>query len=159
MPGLALMPETVVRQGPLWTVAVNTNQDLLGKTMIVLERPCTAVAELSPAEWAELHFQINDVWEALTALFAPDQVNLAFLMNQDAQVHLHVIPRYRTDRTWSGLTFSDAHWGASFGHEQRPLPEGLLASLAREIQTQLALLSSRGRDVCSHRAPLTDATN
>lgn len=52
MAGLTLMPHTVIRRGATWTMAVNRNQNLLGKIMLVLERPCSAVVDLLPAEWA-----------------------------------------------------------------------------------------------------------
>lgn len=41
-----LIPESLVERGDLWTIAVNRNQDLLGKTMIVLNRACEAVTDL-----------------------------------------------------------------------------------------------------------------
>jgi diadenosine tetraphosphate (Ap4A) HIT family hydrolase len=81
-------------------VAVNRNQHLLGKTMIVL-------------------------------------VQFRFLMNQDAQVHLLVIPRYRSQRTWQGRIFDDPNWGSAAGQEQRRLPLDALAELAREISAEL----------------------
>jgi diadenosine tetraphosphate (Ap4A) HIT family hydrolase len=135
---VALIPETVVRSGAVWTVAVNLNQDLLGKTMLVLDRPATAVVDLSPGEWAQLHAELRELVPALERLFSPDQINLAFLMNQVAQVHLHVVPRYRSPRSWAGLDFTDPHWGSVFGPEQRPLPRELLARLAAEIRAELA---------------------
>jgi diadenosine tetraphosphate (Ap4A) HIT family hydrolase len=100
-------------------------------------RPATAVTDLSSGEWAQLHVELKDLVPALGRLFSLDQVNLAFLMNQDAQVHLHVIPRYRFPRTWAGLVFTDAHWGSAFGPEQRPLPRELLVQLAAEIRAEL----------------------
>ena len=44
---MSLVPETVVERGELWTVAVNRNQNLLGKTVLVLNRPEVSVARLS----------------------------------------------------------------------------------------------------------------
>ena len=137
MSGLGLAPETVIRRGAVWTLAVNLNQDLLGKTMIVLERPCSAVTDLDPSEWADLHAELRQLVPALTRRFAPDQFNFAFLMNQDAQVHLHVIPRYRSQRTWQGWIFDDPNWGRAAGHEQRRLPLDALAGLAQEISAEL----------------------
>jgi diadenosine tetraphosphate (Ap4A) HIT family hydrolase len=135
--GLVLAQETVIRRGAVWTMAVNRNQDLLGKTMIVLERPCSAVVDLHPSEWAGLHAELRQLVPALTRRFAPDQFNFAFLMNQDAQVHLHVIPRYRSQRTWQGRIFDDPDWGSAPGQEQRPLPLDVLAELAQEISAEL----------------------
>jgi diadenosine tetraphosphate (Ap4A) HIT family hydrolase len=91
---LSLAPETVIVAGPLWTVAVNRNQNLIGKTMLVANRRVESVTALYQDEWLDLHRQISRVTIALDQLFRPDQYNHAFLMNVDAQVHLHVVPRY-----------------------------------------------------------------
>ena len=70
---LGLLPETLVTAGPLWTVAVNRNQNLLGKTVLVVNRPVESVTALRPDEWADLHRQIARVTVALDELFEPDQ--------------------------------------------------------------------------------------
>jgi len=134
---LDLIPATIIEDGPIWTLAVNRNQDLLGKTMVVLRRPCTAVVELTPEEWASLHHELRRVVAALRTLFQPDQLNFAFLMNLDAQVHLHVVPRYAGPRKWHGDTFIDANWGSAFGQEQRILQVADLSTLGEEIRGAL----------------------
>jgi diadenosine tetraphosphate (Ap4A) HIT family hydrolase len=58
-------------------------------------------------------------------------------MNLDAQVHLHVIPRYATAREWHGQVFDDRHWGDAFRHEQRAMERTALAALAAEIRRAL----------------------
>jgi diadenosine tetraphosphate (Ap4A) HIT family hydrolase len=134
---LQLDPASVIHAGPTWTAAVNRNQHLLGKSMLVLNRPCEAVVDLTPEEWAELHVEVKRLVAALDTCFAPDQVNLSFLMNVDAQVHLHVIPRYAAPREWQGQTFTDEAWGAPAGTEPRPLAPAQLASLADELRAAL----------------------
>jgi diadenosine tetraphosphate (Ap4A) HIT family hydrolase len=134
---LALIPETIVHEGPRWTIAVNRNQNLLGKTMLVLNRPCTSIVEVTSEEWMVLHDLLQVLVHTLTALFTADHFNFAFLMNQDAHVHLHVIPRYATRREWNGHRFDDSHWGTAFGHEQRQLPARDLEGLATEIRDAL----------------------
>jgi diadenosine tetraphosphate (Ap4A) HIT family hydrolase len=74
-----------------------------------------------------------------TGLFAPDLYNHAFLMNEDRQVHLHVVPRYKSERSWSGETFTDQHWGALFGGDERRLNDADLRVLADAIRSRLAL--------------------
>jgi diadenosine tetraphosphate (Ap4A) HIT family hydrolase len=133
-----LIPETVIEERPHWTLAVNRNQNLLGKCMLVLRRACTAVIELEPVEWTALHTELARLVPALDRLFGPDQLNLAFLMNLDAQVHLHVIPRYATEREWRSHRFTDPHWGSSFGPEQQVLDVADLRTLADEIRVALA---------------------
>ena len=133
----ALAPGTVVRTGELWTLAVNRNQNLLGKTMLVARRPVASVPDLTVEEWTALHAEIGAVTGAVTRLFRPDQFNHAFLMNQDAQVHLHVVPRYQAERTWQGHTFADPHWGELYGKEQQPLGPADLELLADTIREAL----------------------
>lgn len=134
---IQLDPDTVIERGDLWSIAVNRNQNLLGKTMIVLDRPCTAVTDLDQTEWLTLHPEIQRVVSAIDSLFDPDQFNFAFLMNDDAQVHLHVLPRYASARTWNGQEFTDPNWGRPFGHEQRPLNPSELLALTSEIRSAL----------------------
>ena len=134
---LALIPETVIDERELWTLAVNRNQDLLGKAMVVLRRPCIAVDEVRFDEWMALRRELRRLVPALRSLFAPDQFNFAFLMNLDAQVHLHVIPRYAGSRQWHGREFKDPHWGSAFGHEQCLLDADELAVLAAAIREAL----------------------
>lgn len=74
---------------------------------------------------------------AVDRLFAPDLYNHCFLMNQDRQVHLHLVPRYAAPRQWEGETFDDPHWGTLFGREQRLLSDAQLAKLADEIRAAL----------------------
>jgi diadenosine tetraphosphate (Ap4A) HIT family hydrolase len=134
---IALDPATVIESGDAWIIALNRNQNLLGKTMLVLRRPCSSVTDLTADEWIELHRQISRVCAALDALFAPDLFNHAFLMNQDRQVHLHVIPRYEGERTWRGARFTDENWGTLFGRDELVLPDDELRALADAIRSHL----------------------
>jgi diadenosine tetraphosphate (Ap4A) HIT family hydrolase len=89
-------------------------------------------------EWSRLQLEIQRVVPALEHLSQPDQFNFAFLMNLDAQVHLHVVRRYALPRRWHDLDFVDPHWGSAFGDEQRVLEPDQLQPLADEIRSQLA---------------------
>ena len=135
--GLQLIPETVIEERQLWTLAVNRNQHLLGRSMIVLRRDCTAVVDVEDHEWVNLKHELRRLVGAVTALFSPDQLNYAFLMNVDAQVHLHVIPWYASARRWRGLVFEDVHWGSAFGDEQQVLDSDALTALAGQVRDQL----------------------
>ena len=105
--------------------------------MIVLRRACTDVVDVQDHEWANLEHEFRRLAGALTTLFHPDQVNDAFLMNVDAQVHLHVLPRYATARHWRDLVFEDVHWGSAFGRERQVLDSDALAALAGQIRKEL----------------------
>jgi len=105
--------------------------------MIVLNRQDTDVSRITTDEWIELRLQIIRVKGALDSLFKPDHYNYAFLMNQDAQVHLHVIPRYRGQREWNGELFEDPYFGSMARPESRILDQNNLARLTAEIAAAL----------------------
>jgi hypothetical protein len=73
-------------------MAVNRNQNLLGKTMLVANRSVESVTALKPDEWSDLLHQITRVTAALDELFNPAQDNHAFLMNyQSSCIHRELI--------------------------------------------------------------------
>ena len=127
----------VVERGESWTLALNLNQNLPGRCVLVLNRHCERVPDLTAKEWAELHPSIARVTAALDGLFAPDGHNLAFLMNLDAHVHLHVVPRYASTREWRGETYEDPHYGSLFGTERRLAQEEAMNALASAIKGRL----------------------
>jgi len=49
--------EGVLWESAFWLVVLNRNQNLLGKTMIVLRRRLERVADLTPDEWVDLQAQ------------------------------------------------------------------------------------------------------
>jgi len=103
----------------------------------VARRSIESVLDLDAEEWLDLRHEMRRACAALDALFEPDQYNHAFLMNLDAEVHLHVVPRYRTERVWNGEIFSDPNFGSLFGTEQRVLDPEMLARLSGAIRSRL----------------------
>lgn len=136
--GITLEPGTILRNGERWTAALNRNQNLLGKVMLVVNRPVERVTELTADEWADIHSEIRRVTAALITAFQPDHFNYAFLQNQDRQVHLHVIPRYAGPRTFAGLTFTDPDYPDHYAvpapaRVLEPGPQGALAARLRGL--------------------------
>ena len=118
-----------------WIVALNLNQDRLGKCMIALRRHETDALALTPVELDELWNVARATRDAISAAFSPDHYNFMFLMNQDAHVHLHVIPRY--SRT---VTFAGESWPVltSLDGERRSLPSTVLHEIGRAVGSHLS---------------------
>ena len=134
---MVIDPSTVLREGPQWRVVLNRNQNLLGKVMLVLRRDAHDVLEVSPDEWRSFTDELRRVRAAVDSLFRPDAWNHAFLMNADAQVHCHAVPRYAGERRWGGGVFTDPHFGEVFGPEQRTLPAAELEALRDLVRSRL----------------------
>ena len=56
--------------------------------------------DVAPADQPAFLDEIGRASRALKALHAPDKINVAALGNVVAQLHVHVIARFRTDPAW-----------------------------------------------------------
>src|SRR5215216_4908449 len=124
-------PRDLVGTWEHWHVVVNHNQNYLGKVMLVLRRHATDVTALTTDEQAELWRRLGDIKTALLGAFQPDHFNYVFLMNLDAHVHMHIIPRYAAQRQFAGMTFDDGRLGDHYDLGSRIVPI--------EIRQQIAL--------------------
>lgn len=86
------------------------------------------VLDLEPPDQQRLWDEIRLVAGVLRAEFVPDKLNIAALGNQVAQLHVHVIGRFRSDPAWPGPV-----WGvgqAETWEDAQPTIERLRAVLA-----------------------------
>lgn len=129
--------------GDHWKVILNRNQNLPGKLMLVLRRHAEPVSDLTPAEWTDLHLELRRATQVLTAVFRPDHFNYVFLQNLDRHVHLHVVPRYATEKSFGGTIFHDPDYPAHYAVPSpvRHLPEAQRDALAAELRRAYVALT------------------
>ena len=81
-----------------------------GKPWLILvpaQLNLTELHDLDSADQTVMMSEITRVSQALTALYAPDKINVGALGNMVPQLHIHVIARFRADDGWPGPV-----WGA-----------------------------------------------
>ena len=110
----------VIAEGVDWRLVLNHNQDLLGKCFLATRRHIERVGDLTTAEWTELHERLAQVSRALELAFHPDHFNFAFLQNQDRHVHLHIVPRYKAERSFEGTVFTDPGYPGHYRIDDPP---------------------------------------
>jgi diadenosine tetraphosphate (Ap4A) HIT family hydrolase len=123
----------VVHEAEYWRTIVNRNQDTLGKLFVALRRHEEEVACLTAGEWADLRGEVRWATERLRVAFEPDHFTYSFLMNADAHVHLHLIPRYVGTREVGGIVFSDPAYPDDYGQPRAPsdvIPEDVVRAVA-----------------------------
>ena len=81
------------------------------------------LTDLAPSDYELLQAEILAAVRLVQEVAVPDKVNVAALGNVVAQLHVHVIGRFRNDPAWP-----DAVWCHGNG---RPRPAPDLAQLAR----------------------------
>lgn len=116
-----------------WRVFVAHDQNYLGKCIVALRRHEEDFLALTEDEHDEMWDAARDVRDALRRCFAPDHFNYQVLGNSVRHVHMHLTPRYTSPREFTGMTFTDAHWGTWPFPVDRELPPGFLKTLAEAI--------------------------
>ncbi len=92
--------------------------------------------DLSGDELPVLMAEMARASDALARGFAPDKVNTGALGNVVAQLHVHVIARWRSDPAWPGPV-----WGAG---QPRPYPETEQKAVLAQMSEVLAQGSAQG---------------
>jgi diadenosine tetraphosphate (Ap4A) HIT family hydrolase len=129
-------PRDLVGTWDHWHVVVNHNQNYLGKVMLVLRRHELDATNLLPVEQTELWRLMREVKIALVGAFQPEHFNYAFLMNLDAHVHMHVIPRYTAEREFAGLLFDDGQVGEHYQLTRNVVPPAVRQQLVFALRGQ-----------------------
>ncbi len=102
--------------GTHWDVYLDPLQPRLGQVYIWAKNngEVTDLSEASPEEFHELHLLLQKVSGALSALFNPDLFNYASLGNTVKHLHVHIIPRYKENRSFEGVEFIDCTFGQHY---------------------------------------------
>ena len=77
------------------------NNSLYPWFILVPKKPnLVEIIDLSIEEQDDLMREISAVSKALKVLFKPDKINIAALGNMVPQLHIHIIARFKNDKTF-----------------------------------------------------------
>lgn len=81
----------------------------------------------------------DKVKNALKSLFKPDKMNYAALSNTSEKIHVHLVPRYKTERIFDDVVFHDQRWGKNYAPYDRSfvLDESVLFNIRDAIKEHL----------------------
>lgn len=103
-------PQTIVKQYEHWCVLLRPEQATLGALVLACSEPVQQLGAVSAGGFKELQVVTHDLEQALAATFSYHKLNYLMLMMIDPDVHFHVLPRYDSDVTFEGISFSDPGW-------------------------------------------------
>jgi diadenosine tetraphosphate (Ap4A) HIT family hydrolase len=130
-----------IRSFKHWDLYLHENQCYLGRTFIQLKEQNVEDFLSIEGEVLDEFFMIRgQVKKALKALFKPDKMNYAASSNTSPVIHVHVVPRYQEERTFSRKVFKDAQWGKNFAPYDRSfkLEESILFKIRDALKEQLS---------------------
>lgn len=104
--------ESIVQRYDHWHVVIRGRQETLGDVTFVLKRKVESLGDVTPEEMAELPVAVRWFEKAARALFAPDRIDYAVLLDRDPNVHLDAFPRYersveRYGRSWTDSAYPE----------------------------------------------------
>ena len=138
--------DSIVYNGEAWRVALNPNQEYLGRLFITLKTHKSSLSGLTVEEWQEFGIITQLLEQSLHACFQPTHFNWQCLMNdairdtQPPHVHWHLIPRYQATVEFNGTTYTDPSWPGKYKNVQpkqltsdelEPLRQRLLGAIGR----------------------------
>ncbi len=129
-----------IRAFRYWEVYLNAESpNYLGRMYIWLRRDAVDLMDITSDEMTELLVIGRLLKATLTALFQPDHFNWSALGNVTAHCHVHLIPRYQSEREFLGRTFRDERWGEDYKPYDTSfsLTEPQLIELRQSIATEL----------------------
>ena len=135
-----------------WVWQVHENQSYIGRTILLLKRNTElSFAQCSDEEWLHLKKHCLIYEEFLNALFKPDRFNYGQFGNIYPKLHIHLVPRYRSPRTWTNpagshtVTFIDHRWGSNWA-PTLPSPMSIddTYNFAEWFGTQFRLFTDKG---------------
>lgn len=137
-------PATLVGELTWWAALYRPKQITLGSLILAAKRPVTSFSELPPEAFLGLGEAVRLIERTLAAFCRYEKINYLMLMMVDPHPHFHVIPRYRTARTFEGVTIADHGWPGQPALEQPiSLPKDAETRAIAELRTLWRSLSGR----------------
>ena len=87
---------------PLCEVRLLDDRRFPWAVLVPLRAGAVEIVDLDAGDRAALMDEIACVSAALRTAFTPDKLNVGALGNVVAQLHVHVVARFRTDAAWPG---------------------------------------------------------
>ena len=100
-------PESLLYETDHWVVLIRPVQVTLGSVVIAAKSEVTSFGDLKPEQMAEWPEIVKKFEWLIRKHFGAEKFNYLALMMVDPNPHFHAIPRYRSDVTFQGQTFTD----------------------------------------------------
>ncbi len=103
-------PDTLVAEYGHWLVLAQRRPLTLGALLVVYRGEAMTLGGIMPEAWTEFAMVMRNTEAALSRVFAPDRLNLLFLMMATPEAHAAILPRYAGPKEFYGMMFTDPGW-------------------------------------------------
>ncbi len=128
-----------------WKVYLAVQQGYLGQCILVLNRHCGDLADLTDEEWLDFSRLVKRLEVTVRSVFEATMFNWACLMNNayksappNPHVHWHMRPRYDHPVDFDGIQFQDGEFAHHYDNRKSPVvPAPTLQALAAALREHL----------------------
>jgi diadenosine tetraphosphate (Ap4A) HIT family hydrolase len=105
--------EGFLKEYKYWVLEVSFRQHTLGCFIIFCKRKIEKISQLSIEELVELKEVMLEIENKLSSskVFYPDRFNYLQMGNTLHHLHFHGIPRYKSERKFNNIFWTDKAWG------------------------------------------------
>jgi len=82
------------------------------------------ITDLSEADYLTFNLEVQQMAKVMQEIFKPDKLNIAAIGNKVRQMHMHIIARYKDDKT-----FPNTVWGNEFTAYDPKIIDEIIAAL------------------------------
>lgn len=100
-----------IYESKYWTWSLAAAPRTLGSGVVCLKRMIEKIEDITHEEWIDSLEMKKMILKCSRELFDCKGINFLMLMNQDRQVHEHIVPRYYTNKEFNGEIFYDDERG------------------------------------------------
>ncbi len=142
-----IIPEyqsSIIKRYQWWTLLLNQDQRYLGRAVLWLKREgeMQRLSDLTLSEFREMRTALREYDRAIRQEWCADHMNDAWLGNffheHGGHGHMHLIPRYKNERIFAGVTFIDGRWGKNYTpYEPYKPEEGVFLTIRDELRKRI----------------------
>ena len=116
----------LIYENKFWALYLADEQSYIGQCILVLQRHCHSLSELTQAEWDNLHMMITKLETCQKMVLGAELCNWSCLMNSffkntnpDPHVHIHCRPRLKNPVMIGNKKYRDDEFGHHYDAKKK----------------------------------------
>ena len=127
----------IIKEYLHWKLLLRNRNTTLGNCVAITKRHIERFSDIRSEEMEDFSHVVKDVEHALKKSFNYDKINYLMLMMKDDHTHFHIIPRYSSQRKFSGLIWYDEEWPKPTIIQKDLLDSKILAEIKTKIKANI----------------------
>ena len=127
----------LIKEYEHWVLVVRKNHVCLGSCVAITKRHHDLLGDLSSEEMSEYQKVALDVESALKDSFQFEVIHHLLLMVKDKHTHFHIIPWYKTEKTFANVKWIDDLKEVPLG-KHNMVSQNVLDEIRDEIKSKIS---------------------